>query len=84
MEVFIPRQASPSSVPRTRSARYTVYESSGLARTLVISHQVNTSQWIPLGTFNLSSTYQIILVDQTGEPTGTSSVVANAVRLTRQ
>jgi len=84
IEVFIPRLSSPSSTPRTNAATYIVVDSSGRALTYRLSHNVNSSQWLPLTTVNLGSTYQIILYDQTGEPTGTKSVVANAVRLTRQ
>jgi hypothetical protein len=82
LEVFIPRQAGASSVPRTHAATYQVYDSTNAAHIVRISQQTSSSQWVPLGVFQLGSRYQIILVDQTGETHASRSVVANAVRLT--
>src|SRR4051794_40738183 len=82
IEVFIPRQSAPANPPRTSGATYQVYDSSGRALTFRLNQQVNSSQWFPLGNFNLGSSYRVVLLDQTGEPTGSRSVVANAIRLT--
>jgi hypothetical protein len=84
IEVFIPRQGAPAYPPRTSAATYVVYDSGGRALTYRLSHQANSSQWFPLATVSLGTTYRVILYDQTGEPTGSRSVVADAVRLTPQ
>jgi hypothetical protein len=84
IEVFIPRQTPPFNPPRTNAATYVVYDSGGQALTRRLTHNVNSSQWLPLTTVNLGTNYRVILYDQTGEPTGSRSVVADAIRLTPQ
>jgi hypothetical protein len=83
LEVFIPRQPFPGSVPRTNRATYQIYPQgfSGVALRTV-NQQVTTSQWVPLGTFMFQGSYRIVLTDQTAEPLATRGVVANAIRLT--
>jgi hypothetical protein len=83
VEVFIPRQPGTGSLPRTENAQYTIYPG-GPAVTARISQRVTTSQWVDLGTYHFDGPYRIVLTDRTGEPGLTRSVVANAVRLTKQ
>ena len=84
IEVFIPRQTNPYAAPRTNHAIYQIYLG-GIVGVAVrtVNQQVATSQWISLGTFSLQGSYQVMLIDQTGEPQQTRSVVADAIRLTR-
>jgi hypothetical protein len=83
VEIFIPRQPSTGSVPRTNRAVYQIDTGGPEGQVLrTASQQVVSSQWIELGTFTLNGSYRIVLTDETGEPRGTRSVVANAVRLT--
>jgi hypothetical protein len=83
VEVFLPRPRPGTTVPRTQSATYQI-QLGGVANpaTKQISQAVTTSQWVSLGSFSFTTTYRIVLTDATGEPAGTRSVVANAVRLT--
>jgi hypothetical protein len=86
IEVFIPRQGSPSSVPRTTNAIYQIGSAStGTGPTALsyrTSQNVSVSQWIPIGSAVFNGNYRITLTDATGEQTSSRSVVANAVRLT--
>jgi hypothetical protein len=83
VEVFIPRQPSSNSVPRTQNATYQIFVGGFVgAATKQASQAVTSSQWVSLGTFSFTQNYRILLTDVTGERTGTRSVVANAVRLT--
>jgi hypothetical protein len=84
VEVFIPRPTNPGFAGRTRRARYQLFEGAfGNVRTANVDQEVSRSQWVSLGTFAFQGGYRILLTDETGEPKGTRSVVANAVRLTR-
>jgi hypothetical protein len=84
VEVFLPRQNSAGSLPRTTHAVYQIAEP-GLTgvpvRSIAISQRVSESGWVSLGTFSFLSRFQVTLTDATGEPAGTRSVVADAVRL---
>jgi hypothetical protein len=82
VEVFIPRPRPGTTVPRTQSATYQIFVGGVVVATKQISQAVTTSQWVSLGSFSFTNSYRIVLSDVTGEPTGTRSVVANAVRLT--
>jgi hypothetical protein len=83
LEVFIPRQQSLSSVPRTNRAVYQIVTDGPSGQVLrTVNQQVNASQWVELGTFSFENGYRVILTDETGEPRGTRGVVANAIRLT--
>ena len=83
VEVFIPRQPSSSSVPRTNRAVYQIATDGPAGQVIrTANQQVSSSQWIELGTFSFNGSYRIVLTDETGEARATRSVVANAVRLT--
>jgi hypothetical protein len=83
LEVFIPRQQSLSSVPRTNRAVYQIVTDGPSSQVLrTVNQQVNASQWVELGTFHFANGYRVILTDATGEPSSTRAVVANAIRLT--
>jgi hypothetical protein len=83
IEVFIPRQPSPGAAPRTNRATYQIFLGGIVGVALrMVNQQVSASQWIPLGTFSLQGSYQVMLTDRTGEPQQTRSVVADAIRLT--
>jgi hypothetical protein len=84
IEVYIPRQPNPGAAPRTNHATYQVFLGGIVGVALrTVNQQVATSQWVPLGTFSLQGSYQVMLIDQTGEPLRSRSVVADAIRLTR-
>jgi hypothetical protein len=82
IEAFIPRQPA-AGVARTNSAAYQIVTDGAAASQTVarISQVVQTSQWVDLGTYEFQQTYRVVLTDQTGEPQGTRSIIANAVRL---
>jgi hypothetical protein len=83
VEIYITSRP-PNTIPRTNSANYFVTTSTARSAPLSLNQAVSSAQWLTLGTFSFGDRYEITLVDQTGEPTGTRSVVANAVRLTAQ
>jgi len=83
VEVFIPRQPVRAVAPRTAKATYQITVAGSDQPTLKqVDQAVTFSGWVDLGTFPLPATYKIVLTDETGEPAGSRSVVANAVRLT--
>ena len=83
MEVFIPRQPSRSVARRTAKATYQVTVAGSDPPTLKqVDQAVTFSGWVDLGTFSLPANYKVVLTDETGEPAGSRSIVANAVRLT--
>jgi hypothetical protein len=87
IEVFIPRQGSPSSVPRTSNAIYQIGGGTGTTPTALsyrANQNVSASQWITIGSAVFNGSYRIVLTDATGEASNSRSVVANAVRLTPQ
>jgi hypothetical protein len=83
VEVYIPKQTNPGFTPRTRRARYQIFEGPfGSERTAQLDQDVAQPGWVLLGTYSFRGSYRILLTDETGEQKGTRSVVANAVRLT--
>jgi hypothetical protein len=83
VEVYLPRPTSPGFAGRTRRAQYQVFEGAfGNVRTATVDQEVTQGRWVSIGTFAFQGGYRILLTDETGEPKGTRSVVANAVRLT--
>ena len=84
VQAFIPRQLGPG-VPRTLHAHYLVYTAFSAGPTPIeISQQVNVSQWVDLGTFTFDGSYEVVLVDETGEPSFSHDLVANAIGLAPQ
>jgi hypothetical protein len=83
VEAFIPRQGQ-GFIPRTASATYQISGGDPTVQAVVqrASQVVTTSQWVDLGTHNFGTSFQVVLTDETGEPSFSRSVVANAVRLT--
>ncbi len=80
VEAFIPRQGV---TPRTNQAVYRIVHAGVLGETRqTVNQQVATSQWTTLGTFPFQGSYSVVLTDETGEPTRTRSVAADAIRLT--
>jgi hypothetical protein len=83
LEVFIPRQLTPGSAPRTNRAVYQIFpQGTGIGSFSTVNQQVSASQWVSLGVFNFQGNYRVMLTDATGEPHTSRSVVANAIRLT--
>lgn len=82
VEAFIPRQRQ-GFTPRTERATYRIgaadLQGDAVQR---ISQNLTTSSWVDLGTYNLGTSYQVVLTDETGETAFSRSVIANAVRLT--
>jgi hypothetical protein len=82
VEAHIPGTATPQA--RTARATYLVSNSGVVGQSQVtISQQVTTSQWVTLGVFPFrAGNFSVRLTDQTGEPTQSHVVVADAVRWT--
>jgi hypothetical protein len=80
VDAFIPGSSQPQN--RTAQAKYEITNSGVVGRNMVtISQQLATSQWVTLGVFPFrAGTFSVRLVDETGEPTGSRIVVADAVR----
>ena len=82
VEAFIPGSSQPQN--RTARARYEITNIGVVGRNVVtISQQLATSQWVTLGVFPFRpGTFSVRVTDETGEPTGSRIVVADAVRWT--
>jgi uncharacterized repeat protein (TIGR01451 family) len=82
---FVPYKSSrehPS--PRTSQATYEITHSEGQS-TVTISHQVEKSQWVPLGVFPFrTGTFTVRLSDRTGEPQVTTTLAADAIGWTSE
>jgi hypothetical protein len=78
VDVFIPGAAQPAT--RTAQAVYEVTHADGTAL-VKISQQQAASAWVNLGTFTFENgTATLHLTNETGEPAGTTEVIANAAR----
>jgi hypothetical protein len=79
VDAHIPGSAQPQN--RTAGARYQVFNAGFISANVVRNQQLATSQWVNLGTFPFRpGTFEVHLTDETGEPTGSRIVVADAVR----
>jgi hypothetical protein len=70
----------PGSLPRTAHATYGTGVGALVAHPPV-SQVMTASGWIVVGKAAFSGNYNVMLDDRTGEPAGTRSIVANAIRL---
>jgi hypothetical protein len=78
VDANIPGSATPAL--RTSQARYEVAHADGVAVVLVDQRTPNT-RWVTLGEFDFENGLATVhLTNETGEPTGTTEVVANAIR----
>jgi hypothetical protein len=83
VEVFVPRRIG--SVPRTTNATYLISPDGPSGQVLVSrSQEVSSSQWVDLGSFPFNGRCRVELTDETGEPSFSHGVVANALRVTPQ
>jgi hypothetical protein len=78
VEANIP--GSPDPTTRTAQARYEIPHADGTA-VVQVNQQTATSTWVTLGEFPFENgTTSVHLTNETGEPTGTTEIVANAIR----
>ncbi len=76
--VHIPGTNQP--LQRTARAQYQVFHANGIAR-ITVNQQTPQSQWITLGVFPYRpGDATVLLNDVTGDPTGTRTLAADAVR----
>jgi hypothetical protein len=78
VEANIPGTTDPTT--RTVQARYEIAHADGTA-VVQVNQQTATSVWVTLGEFEFENgTTSVHLTNETGEPTGTTEIVANAIR----
>jgi hypothetical protein len=80
--VYVPLYTEAGNV--TNSARYRVFHSGTLSDPIVVNQAVVGGEWVLLGTFNFDAggSQFVYLNDMTGEESGTTHVLFDAVRLT--